>query len=253
MKQLLVLIVLAGALASGIIAQSANTEIRRGEVVYVSGNDLVVKMENDEVKHFTVPSSFTFKVDGKDLKVNELRPGMKLTQTITTTTETRTVTEAITIRGRVWQVMAPKSVILTLPDGTNRQYNVPENTHFVIDGQNRTVFDLRPGMNVTANVVRSIPETVSRQQMQVKGTAPVVKAVAAPPPVHTTGALLIISEVPAPQPTAAAAPAPRPTPTPAPAAPAPAPKLPKTASPAPLFGLLGFAALGLGLALRKLS
>jgi hypothetical protein len=248
MTKLSAVVVLAGALATGLFAQSS-TEIRRGEVVYVSGNDLVVKMESGETKHFTVPSSFVFKVDGKDLRVNELRPGMRLTQTITTTTENRTVTEAITIRGRVWQVMAPKSVILTLPDGTNKQYNVPEGTQFNIDGQNRTVFDLRPGMNVTANVVRSIPETVSRQTNTVSGTAPVVKAVAAPPPVQPTGALLIVVEQPAPQPPAAK-PAPAPAPTPAPAAPAAAPKLPKTASPVPTIGLLGLLSLGAGLAAR---
>lgn len=246
MKQFFAVAVFSGALAIGMFAQT-NVEMRRGEVVYVSGNDLVVKMESGETKHFTVPSSFIFKVDGKDLRVGELRPGMKLTQTITTTTENRTVTEAITIKGRVWQVMAPKSVILTLPDGTNKQYNVPEGTHFMIDGQQRTVFDLRPGMNVTANVVRSIPETVSRQTNTVTGTAPVVRAVAAPPPVHTTGALLIVVEE---LPLAAAAPAPRPAPTPVAAAPEPAAKLPKTASPVPMIGLLGLLGLGAGLSAR---
>jgi hypothetical protein len=57
---------------------------------------------------------------------------------------------------------------------------------------------------------------------------------------------------PAPQP-AVTRPAPEPTPTPAPAPPpraTPVRELPKTASPLPLVGLTGLAAVGLGTALR---
>ena len=40
---------------------------------------------------------------------------------------------------------APSSVILTLPDNTNKQYKVPKGQKFMIDGQEKTVFDLRKG------------------------------------------------------------------------------------------------------------
>ena len=66
-------------------AQQTETEVRRGEVVYVSGNDLVVKTEAGQIKHFVVPEGATAVVDGKTLTVRDLKPGMKLTQTITTT------------------------------------------------------------------------------------------------------------------------------------------------------------------------
>ncbi|MGH9796514.1 MAG: hypothetical protein ACRD5G_17275, partial [Candidatus Acidiferrales bacterium] len=67
------------------------TEVRRGEVVYVSGNNLVVRMEDGQVKNFVIPDDFRFNVDGKQLSVNELTPGMRLTQTITTTTTPKTI------------------------------------------------------------------------------------------------------------------------------------------------------------------
>ena len=58
---------------------SRNVQVERGEVVYVSGNDLVVRMENGEVRHFpNIPESARATVDGKQLSIHELKPGMKL-------------------------------------------------------------------------------------------------------------------------------------------------------------------------------
>src|SRR5215468_8565385 len=63
-------------------AATKQVQVQRGEVVYVSGNELVVKMENGDIKHVTVPDSARATVDGKELSVHELKPGMKLQRTI---------------------------------------------------------------------------------------------------------------------------------------------------------------------------
>jgi len=216
---------------------SSQVQVERGEVVYVSGNDLVVRMESGEVRHVTVPDSARATVDGKQLSVHDLKPGMKLERTITTTTTPRTVTTVRTVSGKVWQVSAPNSVILTLADGTNKQYKIPKGQKFMIDGQEKTAFDLRKGMNVSATVVTAVPETVVAQQRKVTGSAP-----PPPPTPPAEGALLI--ETPAPAPVAAA---------PAPSAPEPPPaSLPKTGSVMPLIGLLGLLCSGLSIGLRML-
>jgi len=216
---------------------SSQVQVERGEVVYVSGNDLVVRMESGEVRHVTVPDSARATVDGKQLSVHDLKPGMKLERTITTTTTPRTVTTVRTVSGKVWQVSAPNTVILTLADGTNKQYKIPKGQKFMIDGQEKTAFDLRKGMNVSATVVTAVPETVVAQQRKVTGSAP-----PPPPTPPAEGALLI--ETPAPAPVAAA---------PAPSAPEPPPaSLPKTGSVMPLIGLLGLLCSGLSIGLRML-
>jgi LPXTG-motif cell wall-anchored protein len=216
---------------------SKQVQVERGEVVYVSGNDLVVRMESGEVRHVTVPDSARATVDGKQLSVHDLKPGMKLQRTITTTTTPRTVTTVRTVSGKVWQVSAPNTVILTLADGTNKQYKIPKGQKFMIDGQEKTAFDLRKGMNVSATVVTAVPETVVAQQRKVTGSAP-----PPPPTPPAEGALLI--ETPAPAPVAAA---------PAPSAPEPPPaSLPKTGSVMPLIGLLGLLCSGLSIGLRML-
>ena len=206
-------------------AGSKNVQVDRGEVVYVSGNELVVKMESGEIRHFpNIPESARATVDGKELSIHELKPGMKLQRTITTTATPRTVTTVRTIQGKVWQVSAPNTVILTLPDNTNKQYRIPKNQKFMIDGQEVTAFELRKGMNVSATVLTAVPETVIAEQRRTTGSAP-----PPPPTPPVQGALLIETPAPAPAPTQVAA-----------AEPAPA-QLPKTASALPLIGLVGAA------------
>ena len=214
---------------------SRNVQVERGEVVYVSGNELVVRMENGEVRHFpNIPESARATVDGKQLSIHELKPGMKLERTIATTTTPRTVTTVRTVEGKVWQVSAPNSVILTLADGTNKQYKIPKGQKFMIEGQEKTAFELRKGMNVSVTAISTAPETVVAEQRRVTGSAP------PPPPTPAIVGALLIDDAPAPRQMAAAPAAPEPAPT----------KLPKTASPLPLVGLMGLFSLALGLGLR---
>jgi hypothetical protein len=218
---------------------SKNIQVERGEVVYVSGNELVVKMENGEVRHFpNIPESARATVDGKELSIHELKPGMKLQRTITTTTTPRTVTTVRAVTGKVWQVSPPNSVILTLADGTNKQYKIPKGQKFMIEGQEKTAFELRKGMNVSVTAVTTVPETVVAEQRRTTGSAP-------PPPATPAiqGALLIETPTLAPVPTAvASASAPEPPPA----------RLPKTGSALPLVGLLGLLCSGLSVGMRLL-
>src|SRR5262245_25629733 len=102
--------------ATRALAQEVKTEVTRAEVGYVSRHDLVVKLEDGQVKHIVVPEGATAEVDGKTLTVHDLKPGMKLQRTITTTSTPRTVTTTKTIKGKVWYVSG-NNLILTLPSG----------------------------------------------------------------------------------------------------------------------------------------
>jgi hypothetical protein len=213
---------------------TVNTEVKSAEVVYVSGNDLVVKTDDGQVKHFVVPDTTTVTVDDKQLTVHDLQPGMRITRTITTTTVPKTITTVRTIKGKVWYVNPPLSVILTLPDGTNKQYKVPKGQLFEMNGEKHDVFELKKGMTVSATVLTETPEIVAKSSRSLTGTPP-------PPPTPPAEAVLLIEE---------------PT-TPHADAPAPAPQvaqatLPKTASNIPLIGLLGLLCLAMSLGLRFL-
>src|SRR3974377_1667388 len=99
-------------------ASTVKTTVERGEVAYVNGNDLVVKMEDGSLRHFAnVSESAKINVDGQELGIHDLKVGMKLQKTVTTTTTPKTITTVKTVTGKVWHVTPPTSVILTLDDG----------------------------------------------------------------------------------------------------------------------------------------
>ena len=99
-------------------AATKEVTVERGEVVSVIGNDLVVKMEDGTIHHFSnIPESARVTVDGKQLGIHDLKPGMKLERTITTTSTPKTITKVETVKGTVWSVAPPTTVILTLENG----------------------------------------------------------------------------------------------------------------------------------------
>jgi len=233
---------------------SVKTEKLHGTVVYAEGNDLVVKMSTGEVREFHTPESRRFIIDGKELTTSELKPGTKLTATITTT-RTPVIDRTTTIgTGKVWFVSG-NTVIITLPNNENRTYKVDDNYRFNVNGAPASVHDLRKGMVISAQKIVEEPRAEIATDTEVTGTAP-------PPPV--------VAQAPAPAPKPSAVPAPAPTPapppartppaqvaqaTPPPSAPEPAPtpkNLPSTASNLPLIGLIGLCLIGGSFYLRRL-
>ena len=215
---------------------SKDVQVERGEVVLVQGNDLVVKMEDGTIRHFpNVPESARVTVDGKSLGIHDLKPGMKLQRTITTTSTPQTVKTVQTVTGKVWNVMPPRTVTLTLEDGTNQTFKIPKDQKFNVNGQMVDAFGLRKGMVISATKIVETPEVVVSQQRQVTGTMP-------PPPPAPPADVPILVVVATPVAAAPAAEA-------APAAAAPA-KLPKTGSSLPLAGLLGLLCLSASFALK---
>ena len=59
------------------------TSVRNTEVVYVSGNGLVIKLEDGRVEHMVVPDSDKFHIDGRQVSGYDLKLGTKLTETMT--------------------------------------------------------------------------------------------------------------------------------------------------------------------------
>jgi hypothetical protein len=207
---------------------SATTTVERGEVVYVSGNDLVVKMEDGTIRHFAnVPESTRITVGDQQLGIHDLKPGMQLQRTITTTTTPKTIITVKSVTGTVWNVMPPASVILTMENGKNQQFKIPKDQKFNIDGEMVDAWGLKKGMKVSATKVVEAPETVIAEQRKLTGTMP------PPPPPPADVPILVVEEVAAPVQVAQAAPA-----------------LPKTGSPLPLFGFLGLLSLASAFGLK---
>jgi hypothetical protein len=219
-------------------APTKSVKVERGEIVYVSGNNVVVKMEDGTLRHFdNVPESTTITVDGKQLNVHQIQPGMKVERQTITTATPKMITTIKTVTGTVWHVSPPNSVILTMENGENQQFKIPKGQIFTINGQKMDAFGLKKGMKVDAQKV--VEESAIEVAQEVKRTG-----IAPPPPPELKADVPILVMTPtAPAPaveTAAAEPAPK--------------KLPKTASELPLIGVLGAllcAASLAGMAIRR--
>jgi len=212
--------------------------VDRGEVVYVSGNDLVIKRGDGTIEHFR-NVSHPVTVEGKQVRIHDLKPGMKLERTITTTTTPRTITTVQTVTGKVWHVNPPNFVILTMEDGTNHQFDLPEDHKVMVDGQETDAWGLKKGMKISATRVIESPENVVTQHTRLTATGgPTEEAAAEPPPMVPPAdqpIFFVFVRVPVlVSPVLAEA-----TPT----------TLPKTGSFLPLLGLFGALSLGSSLGL----
>jgi len=212
--------------------------VERGEIVYLNGNNVVIKMEDGSLRHFdNVPDNVTVMVDGKPVNIHSAKVGMKVEKQTITSTTPKVITTVETVSGTVWHVTPPNSVILTLENGKNQSFKIPKGQKFTVDGEETDAFGLKKGMKVRAQRVTEVPEVVLAQEIKRTGKMP-------PPPPEPKAdvPILVVTMQPAPVETAAAEPRPK--------------QLPKTASNFPLVGALGMllCAVSLtGMAIRKIA
>jgi len=196
-------------------------QVERGTVLAVSGNDVVVQMADGSIRNVeNVPESARVTVDGREIGVHELKPGMHLQKTITTTTTPKVIVTTKTVTGKVWHVTPPNSVILTLEDNTNQAFKIPNGQKFMVNGQPTDAFGLKKGMVVQVTKVVEQPAVQVEEQAKLHGRMP-----PPPPPAPDLPVLVVMA-------------APTPAPAPAPVQTAAA-ELPKTGSELPLTGLIG--------------
>lgn len=223
------------AAGTGFAQATTKTELRTVDVIGVHGNTIVFKNAAGETREYTVPATQKFTVDGKEIGIADVKPGMKLTAVVETVSKPVPVKTTRIENGEIFKIEGG-TIIVREKDGLH-SYTVPAGFRFQLDdGRVVSVADLSVGMKLTATIVSKETKMVTEQKLgAIYGKAPEAPKAAAPPP----------------PPPPAAAPAP-PPPAPAPA-PAPEKKLPKTASPVPLAGLAGALSLlaGLGLRLRR--
>jgi len=240
-------LVLCGALvcltAAVSLAQTSTTsETKKFQVIAVDGNQLVVRVP-EGTRELTVPADFRFNVDGKMLSVQELKPGMSGTATVTTRTTLVPVSVTEVKNGTVMQAQG-NSIIVRTDDGIKMftQSDIDKRgVKIMRDGQPANISDFRANDRLTATIVTAKPpRTITEKEVQATLAKSGGAAAPAPPASSTPPA--------ASTPQRAAAPSDA-----APTSGAGARKLPKTASPLPSLALTGFASLllALGLAVRR--
>jgi LPXTG-motif cell wall-anchored protein len=221
------------ATAASAQSSSTSTEIKSFEVISVDGNKVVAKTTAG-AKEYTLPSDFKFSTaDGKQIGVAELKPGMKGTAHVTTTTTTVPVYITEVKNGEVVQ-KSGNSIIVRTAEGIKMFSEgdlAKRNITILKDGKAAGISDLSTGDKLSATIVTAgTPKVLTERQLQasLSGTGAASGSGAAP----------------------AARTAPSSESASAGAAPSGEPKkLPKTATQLPLVGVIGALALAVGLSL----
>ena len=143
----------------------------KGELVAKGSNWLIAKDPAGYYKLYSVKPGRKAIVDGVPKTLDQLQIGTMLTSTATTT-ETPLVNRTTTItKGTVFWA-SPKSIIVTLEDGGNKQYEVPDGFKFDVEGKQLSAMELRQGMKLSGTKVVEEPVTVITKDVVVTGTAP---------------------------------------------------------------------------------
>jgi hypothetical protein len=220
-------VILTAAVSLAQQSTTTSTQTKTFQVISVDGNDLVVKMP-EGTRELMVPDDFRFTVDGQQLSVHDLKPGMKGSAIITTKTTVTPVTVTEVKNGTVMQASGP-SIIVKTDQGIKMfsQGDVDKRgVKIMRNGAPAGINDFHQGDQITATIITTHPPHVMTEK-QVNAT--LAKA---------SGGAAMAAPTSASQAPAMAAPAGE----------APATKhLPKTASLWPTLWFASMLSLGLGI------
>jgi len=202
--------------ASSTESTAVKQTLKQGTVEAVAGNKVVLR-EADGPHEYTLPDGFKFQLDGQPVGVDQIKPGMKVGAIVTDKVTTRNVTVTRVAKGTVMQV-APGGVVIKNEKGELKSYDFKDpdgnDVYFAKDGKEVLLSTVKKGDRLTGTFVTKLPpQTTSQRSVVAHASAP--------------------AEPAAPVAMAAAS-----------------PKMPKTASPLPLVGLLALVCGGIALTLR---
>jgi hypothetical protein len=162
--------------AASAAASFAATSGPSSTVVYVGGNDLVIKASDGKVLNYTVPAGYGFTDGGKPATLGQLKPGDKLTAPVATGTDPQVVATITVLKAKVYATAPPDGITLTTPQGA-KDFTVPAGTTFVVGGKSLGLGDLASDVTIDATIITPAADDT---------------ATAAPDTPPLTGALLVV-------------------------------------------------------------
>src|SRR5262249_39138473 len=158
------------------------------EVIKVQGNTVTVKTRERGAHDVTVDDSFRFTVDGQPVSVHDLKPGMKGTATLTTTTTVTPVVVTEVHNGRVERVSG-NSIIVSTDNGFRmftEQDAAKRGAAIIRNGQPVDFPRIREADLLRATTVTEHPpKVVTKNQIDAAMTSPTVAEPPAPAPAAT--------------------------------------------------------------------
>ena len=228
---------------------TSSTETKQFEIVSVNGNRIVVRGQGG-AQEITVSPDFNMTVDGKTVTVGDLKPGMKGTARITTTTTTTPV-HVTEVRNGVVMRRVGNSIIVRRDDNTVHMFSEEDVTKrrasITRGGKPIAITDLNEGDRLSATIITDAPPKVMTQREVDAAMTSASTSASAAASTRTAGGPPTRASA-----TSAGSTGQAPVTTTADAG-TTSRRLPKTASPLPAIGLFGVVSTALGayLSLRR--
>lgn len=146
--------------------------IETAQVVYVSGDDVVLKDAAGRLRLLALPAGTPLIVDGKPTAVKDLTPGTTLGHVQARTRVDSEVTTVTQIDGEIVHVTPPKWVTIRLGEGTVKRYEIPAEATFQVNGATATPFELKKGMKLSATAVTTGGLNTHTSKSAVVGETP---------------------------------------------------------------------------------
>ena len=140
---------------------ATSTETKSFEVLAVEGNALVVRLP-EGTRELTVADDFRFTVNGQQLSVTQLKPGMKGTAVVTTRTTVTPVTVTEIKNGTV-AMQTGMSIIVRTDEGIKSftQGDIDKRgVKIYRSGKPAQISDFREGDKLSATIITSMPPKI---------------------------------------------------------------------------------------------
>ena len=159
--------------AAGAQEKKTEVETRNFEIISVDGNKVVYRTASG-VKEVTLPDDFKLDMDGKKIGVQDLKPGMKGTAYLTTTTTTQPVV-VTEVRNAEVLAVSGNTIIVRGQNGV-RKFTIDDirdrNITIMKDGQRVELQGLRKGDKLTATIItRGAPKVMTEAELKASVSA----------------------------------------------------------------------------------
>ena len=128
--------------------------IDTAQVLYVSGNDAVLKMPDGSLRLFELSPGTSLTIDGKPGTAADLKPGMTLSHAKLNARTQADVTTVTQINGTILS-KSGRNLTLRLDDGTSKIYFVPYHATFNVNGKESSYDNVTKGSKISATVVKT--------------------------------------------------------------------------------------------------
>lgn len=145
--------------------------IDTAQVVYVSGDDAVLKMPDGRLHLFELSPGTSMTIDGKPSTAADLQQGTTLSHVRMRSRTESDVTTVTQINGTI-TAKNGRFVTLRLDDGASKIYRVPYHATFNVGGQDTTYDNVKKGMKIAVTAVKTEGLSTVSQKAAMLGQTP---------------------------------------------------------------------------------